>query len=464
MESRKPEKQTKGFPFVALISSLFSVAFCSFLICTTIIERINVEKIKLEQQVFEKTHLINEIITLMLYKTQALSAVIVHDDGNMDSFDIIAPSLVDDPAIQNVLLAPDGIVAKAFPFEENEKIIGWNFFDDKDGNREAMIAIERGELVLGGPIDIVQGGRAIFGRLPVFIDDPEGEKKFWGLISITLKFPQVLDHAELDIFDAYGASYELWRINPDTNEKQVMISNDNRIKPGRYFIENSVNIFNAEWYLKAALNFTWYSHPDNIALITAGLLISLIVFLVMQNNHRLKNMQNIFEQMATTDPLLGIFNRRHFMELVRMNIEKARRIEENCFFILFDIDKFKDVNDAYGHHIGDMVLMEVTARIKSDIRPYDLFARYGGEEFIVYASNLSEKDVCDMAERLRVSLCDRKFEYDDISISISASFGIAYIHDYDVLKAMNQSDEAMYAAKRKGRNSVVYFNESASES
>ena len=458
MGNQKPEKKTRGISIKAILSFLVSIAFCSFLISVTIINSVNIEKIRLEQQIQEKTHRISEDISKLLYKTEALSAMIVHD-RNMDSFDIIAPTIADDPVIQNILIAPHGIVTKIYPYTENENLIGWNYFDDKADNREAMTARDKGELVLGGPIDIIQGGKAIFGRLPVFIDTTEEAHKFWGIVSITLKFPQVLDRTELEIFDTYGCAYELWRINPDTNEKQVMINNYDRIKPNSRFIEKPLQIFNAEWRLKVSLNSTWYGHPENIALVLAGFFISLIVFFVMQNNYELKNMQIVFETMAITDPLTGIFNRRHFLETVYGGVEKARRFKETCYFIMFDIDKFKNINDTYGHQIGDKVLIEVTTRIKASIRPYDLFARYGGEEFLIFTSGITKSQICAMAERLRLCLCSKKYVYDDISFDCSASFGITPMDDYNIDNAIKNSDEAMYAAKRKGRNCVVYFGD-----
>jgi len=464
MENKRQGRKAKTLSIKAVVSTLISIAFCAFLIGATIINRTNIEKIRLEQQVYERTYRINDTITTLLYKTQALAAIVIHDNGSMDSFEIVAPSIVNDPVIHNILLAPDGIVAKVYPYAENEILIGWNYFDDRAGNREAMAARDLGQLVLGGPIEIIQGGEAIFGRMPVFIDVPaeaDGEEtqRFWGLVSVTLKFPQILERAELNLFDTYNAAYELWRINPDTNEKQVLKSNYDSIKPGGWSIEKTVSVLNAQWYLKVSRNITWYNQPDNIALIIAGFFISLIVFLVMQNNYELKSMQTVFEQMAITDDLTGIFNRRHFLEIIRIGIEKARRLKENCYLIMFDIDKFKDVNDTYGHQIGDKVLMDVTARVKSDIRPYDLFARYGGEEFVIFTSGTSKQEVCDMVERLRISLCCIKYEYDNISFSTSASFGIAHMHDYNLDKAIKQSDDAMYAAKKNGRNCVVYFSE-----
>jgi diguanylate cyclase (GGDEF)-like protein len=464
MENKEQGEKKRTLSIKAVISTLISIAFCVFLISAVITNRTNVEKLRLEQQIYERTSRISDTITMLLYKTQVLAAIIVYDKGSMDSFEIVAPSIANDPVIKNIILAPDGIVTKVYPYAENEGLIGWNYFDNRTGNREAMAARDLGQLVLGGPIEIIQGGQAIFGRMPVFIDIPaeNGEDKiqtFWGLVSVTLKFPEILERTELEIFNKNSEAYELWRISPDTNEKQVLADNYDILKPGRRFIEKSVDILNARWYLKVWQNATWYSRLDNIAFIIAGFFISLVVFLVMQNNYKLKNMQVVFERMAITDPLTGIFNRRHFLEIVRISIEKARRLNEECYFIMIDIDKFKDINDTYGHQIGDKVLMDVTARIKANIRPYDLFARYGGEEFTIFISGISKKNICDVTERLRLSLCSKKYEYDQLSFSCSASFGIAHMYDYDLDKAIQQSDNAMYAAKRNGRNCVVYFSE-----
>jgi len=457
LKNKKPEHKTLSI--VAVASFLVSLSFCAFLISVTIASRTNIEKLRLEQQLYERTLRIDEAITKLLYKTETIAALIVNDNGSMDSFEKIAPAIVDDPVIQNILLAPNGIVKKVYPYTENENIIGWNYFDEREGNREAIAAMDLKELVLGGPIDIVQGGRAIFGRMPVFIDTPEEAGKFWGFVSVTLKFPQIIDRAELGIFNTYGVAYELWRTNPDTDEKQILATNFDRITPNAKFIEKSVQILNATWYLKASFYDIWYHQPHNIVLVFAGFLISFLVFFVMQNNYELKNMQHVFELMAITDPLTGIFNRRHFMEIVRISIEKARRNKEKCYFIMFDIDKFKNVNDTYGHQIGDKVLMDITTRIKTDIRPYDLFTRYGGEEFLIFTCGITEKEVRDMTERLRVGVCGRKYEYDNISFDCSASFGIACMEDYNLDKSIRQSDEALYAAKRNGRNCVVYYSE-----
>jgi diguanylate cyclase (GGDEF)-like protein len=452
-------KKVKSISIAAVISFLVSIGFCYFLISTAIINKVNIEKMRVEQHVIDISQRITETFSKLLYKTQMLSAIIAHASENTDSFELIAASIVDDPVIQNVLLAPKGIVTKIYPFAENSDLIGWNYFDNRAGNREAMAAIELGELVLGGPIEIIQGGSVVSGRLPVYIDTQEEKHKFWGIASITLKFPLLLEYFDLNILDNYGTAYELWRINPETNEKQVMASNYHIIKPGSNYIEKSLQIYNAEWFIKVSPIIAWYNQPDNVVLVLAGLLISLTIFFVMRNNNELKTTQAVFEQMAITDSLTGIFNRRHFMEMVRISIEKSNRQNEDCFLIMFDIDKFKDVNDTYGHQTGDKVLMDITARIKTKIRPYDLFARYGGEEFIIYISNVSKEKVCDIGERLRASFTSRKFIYDNVSLDCTASFGISKMEDYNLDKTIRQADEALYTAKRNGRNCVVYYGE-----
>jgi len=459
-ENQKSGRKNKTLSIKALASALVSIVFCAFLISATIVNRVHIEKLRLEQQIYERVHRLSEEITRLLYKADVLAAIVMQDTA-MDSFDIIAPSIVDEPIIKNVIFAPDGIVAIVYPHaDDSDKAPGWNYFAEGAGNREAVAARDLGQLVLGGPSDTVQGRDTIFGSLPVFIETEKESNKFWGIVSVELKLPLLLDHAELEIFDTYGYAYELWRINPDTNEKQVIAHNYNRIMPNSRYAEKAVQIFNAQWYLKVSTNDAWYRHKDNIALVIAGFLISLLVFLVMQNNYALKNMYVAFETMAITDSLTGIYNRRHFLSIVHTHIERARHNNENCYLIMFDIDKFKDINDTYGHQIGDKVLMDVTTRVKTGIRPYDLFARYGGEEFLIFSSKVEKKGICEIAERLRLRVCDSKFEYDNVSINVSASFGIAHMRDYNLDKAIKQSDDAMYMAKRNGRNCVVYYSES----
>jgi len=450
-----------NFSTAAILSFICSLIVCSILSYVIIYNGLKVERLQAEQVIMEKTYRISTVISRLLYKTNSLSAMIIQSGGSTDEFDRLAPLIANEPAIFNILLAPDGIVTKAYPMTDNgDAFIGWNFFEESTGSIEAVTARETGRMVLAGPFISIQGSELLTGRLPVYINTDTERNKFWGLVSIGISFPDVLYEVDLEALRLKGFSYELWRINPDTNEKQVILSSYEHPYTSSQFIEKSVSLFNTEWHLKIWPIRRWYNYPHNILLLLADFVLCLLVLFVMQNNYELKRVKSSLENIARTDPLTGIFNRRHFMDLLHMSLEKARRFNRNDgYIILFDLDKFKNINDTYGHQTGDKVLIETAVRINAIIRPYDLFARYGGEEFILYASEIDKNNVIAMVERLRLSLCDHEFIFDKLSFTVTSSFGIAPIIDHDVKKAISCADKALYTAKNRGRNRTVFEDE-----
>jgi len=275
--------------------------------------------------------------------------------------------------------------------------------------------------------------------------------------AITLDSSHLAGYFVLSVSVDDGYSYELSRFNAPAG-KELVASAGRQVK-ARLYAEEAFQAGGGLWFVKVSSPYLWYAHPYNIALIIAGLSAAVIVFFVTRSNYGLKKNEAKNYQRAITDSLTGIFNRRHFMEMVPMSIEKSRRQKEDCYIIMFDIDHFKNINDTYGHQIGDKVLIDITARIKESIRLYDFFARYGGEEFIIFASKLSSEEIHKVGERLRTSICGKSFTYNNLSLECSASFGAAKMESYNLEEAIQQSDEALYAAKRNGRNRVVVYGE-----
>jgi diguanylate cyclase (GGDEF)-like protein len=187
-----------------------------------------------------------------------------------------------------------------------------------------------------------------------------------------------------------------------------------------------------------------------------SLLLAASVFLLMRTVMLDKKLKEI----ASKDALTDIFNRRYFMELAAVQIERAFRTNSPCFIVIYDLDHFKMVNDKFGHLAGDKVLRETTQRVKMAIRPYDLFGRYGGEEFILLMSDVSEKDALNAVERLRQTVCKSPVDFEDIQIPVSASFGITAVSSSnDMELATKHADEALYRAKKSGRNRVAIHRE-----
>ena len=159
------------------------------------------------------------------------------------------------------------------------------------------------------------------------------------------------------------------------------------------------------------------------------------------------------ERLSTTDALTGLGNRRHLMNLLPQEVERARRAARPFSILLLDVDHFKKYNDTHGHQAGDEVLARVGVVLRDSIRPYDCAARYGGEEFMVVLSGASLEHARECAERMRKQVQAEEIEGGPISLSI----GVAEFptHGATVGTIIAQADTALYEAKGAGRNRVV---------
>lgn len=159
---------------------------------------------------------------------------------------------------------------------------------------------------------------------------------------------------------------------------------------------------------------------------------------------------------AYHDPFLdGVYNRFAFDEKLRQELSRFGRYQQAVSLILFDLDRFKQVNDAYGHQAGDHVLRVVAARVKSLLREPDIFARFGGDEFALILPSTSLHGAVTVAERVRVVVGSSPCAYDGHELQISLSMGVAVAHAGDSLEALlERADRALYLAKERGRNQV----------
>jgi len=164
-------------------------------------------------------------------------------------------------------------------------------------------------------------------------------------------------------------------------------------------------------------------------------------------------------QMAFSDTLTGISNRRHFMQMAKQEFRKQKPVNSLIGVIMLDIDHFKRINDAYGHAAGDLALRAVSDAAKSALRETDLFARYGGEEFIVMVQNLSLGELTSLAERICERIRIAQFSYGGQKIPLAASAGVAVRDDLNntIEEVILHADTALYRAKANGRDRVEAF-------
>jgi len=159
-----------------------------------------------------------------------------------------------------------------------------------------------------------------------------------------------------------------------------------------------------------------------------------------------------FEHKAYTDELANIHNRAYFEIEIDKEIARSKRENTPLSMIILDIDKFKDINDNYGHLVGDEILKELAKIIKQNRRESDTFARWGGDEFVVILPNTTLKDSKKVAEYLRV-MVEKHISKD--GLRITCSFGVAQFSEKGTKESLlNRADDALYIAKENGRNRV----------
>ncbi len=410
----------------------------------------------MEYQALKKAGMINDAILALLYKVEALSALVIEGNGEIREFERIAPIIANDPVIRNILLAPGGIVAKVYPRESNDALLGFDMFGAGAGNKEAIQARDSGRLTLGGPFQLMQGGHALVGRLPVFLGaDPA--KKLWGLVSVTLRYPEALNSVSFDGLSDHGLMFRIWRINPDTGKPQVIIKSANarenadEISEMKHAVERRFAILNTEWVISIAPLIRWYESGWIYFYAFCAVIGALVTAFICQNYFDMKKMRMDMELIAMRDPLTNISNRRSFISGMNDEIFSCSKDGTEFLIAYLDLNGFKQINDNYGHKAGDLVLIEMARRIRTHTGEEQLAARIGGDEFALLLRGMDSQESQAFLEKLcrEISLpisIDSK-----LTISITVSIGAArYPTDGRTADALlTHADRLMYENKRR---------------
>ena len=198
-------------------------------------------------------------------------------------------------------------------------------------------------------------------------------------------------------------------------------------------------------------------------LVLAALGIILLIFNIIRFIsgafiNELKTAELKLVEMANTDFLTGLLNRRELFNKLAVEVSRARRHGKALSLIMIDIDNFKALNDTFGHHAGDIALKEVSRCLTEMHRDYDIIARYGGEEFLMVAPETTLDQARELAERLRIAVMNMPITYEEVAppVTCTISAGVVRMQgDEDVDRAISRADEAMYRAKYAGRNQVA---------
>ena len=375
--------------------------------------------------------------------TNILEMIIVDSHGKINDFERVAAELRgSDPCIRSLQLAPNGVVSYVYPLEGNEKAFG-DLFASAKHKTEAEYARDSGKTTLAGPYELNQGGRGAVARNPIYLEDETGPKSFWGFSIVIFNVPEIFEKAGIDNLASQGYAYRIWRINPDSREKEIIIEStadafDNPVTTG-------MTVPNGSWTLEIIPTAGWLVWKDGALLLGIGLIISALLAAVLYAFFVIEEKKRELERIVHVDQLTGIYNRRYFTETI------AERTGAKAPFglLYLDVDEFKSINDRYGHYVGDLLLAEIAVRIRDTLHKTDKTCRLGGDEFAALILE-AQPEAFYTALRTRIQAAvEQPFRVDDKVLIPKISCGYArYPEDKTTQEGLiSLADERMYREK-----------------
>jgi len=167
----------------------------------------------------------------------------------------------------------------------------------------------------------------------------------------------------------------------------------------------------------------------------------------------LQELQQELKLLASTDPMTKLYNRRYFTKMSQHTLNLAKREKQDLSIIMLDIDKFKNINDTYGHQVGDDVIIALANKLIQHQRTSDIVCRYGGEEFVILLPNTSQENAKTLGEKIRVAIESSSVANLKYTISLGVS-SVDIENDTDIESALKRADDALYEAKESGRNTI----------
>ncbi|WP_051443089.1 bifunctional diguanylate cyclase/phosphodiesterase [Curvibacter gracilis] len=274
-------------------------------------------------------HAIEERLGRSLSATYALAAVVAQGNGRVDDFDALCRQLIlTFGGISNLQLAPGGVVAAISPLAGNEKAMGHNLLEDNARNKEARLALATHKLTLAGPFELVQGGLAVVGRLPVYLPGKAGAPSFWGFTTALVLIPDLLQSSQLNRLGEQGYRYQLWRIHPDTRQRQIIAG-----LPGPALeapVDTTLEVPIGSWTLSVEPVQGWSSPADSawslLACVSMAALLALLTHTLLMQPVRLRR------QVALRTQELEQANAQLAGEIEeRRKAEESQRLAANVF-------------------------------------------------------------------------------------------------------------------------------------
>ena len=361
------------------------------------------------------------------------------DTWQVLDFDKTAQRLIKyHPYISCLKLAPQGKVTNVYPFYGNQAVFLDLLQDEKRGPI-SRYAKDTGSSVIQGPLDLVQGGKGMALRHPVYKTDESGQKVFWGFTIAVVKVPEVF-HATIENLNSFDYAYTLDLFCPIHQDWQLILDS------GQEMVDPEVvefQVLDTRCRLAVMPVDGWCNYREILSHGVFGFFLVLLFTAMSYMVLRLAEAKRMFSQMSLMDGLTGLGNKRSFDYCLEHLVQ-----EGSSFGLCYiDVNYFKAVNDRFGHNVGDALLKTVAKRIQENTG-YSAF-RIGGDEFVILVDEEVEearykqfKENIDQAFAQRVRCLDKK-----LHITVSLGFARYPEDGQDVQQVIALADQRMYADK-----------------
>ena len=384
--------------------------------------------------------------------TETLKQIVINDDGNINSFNDVAAYMIDD-SIQSIQIAPNGVVTEIYPEEGNEsgRI---DLINDSDRGEISRHARDNDTVIMQGPFELKQGGDGIAVRNPVYLDDGNGQKSFWGFTIVILRVPEIFSES-VEALSNFGYEYSLQKCaSPwDNTYEWVYGSKEALSDPVIY----DFDVHGDKWRLEILPKSGFHNNRYLLYLFIGGVIIvlllaGLVASLIFINENR-KN----FKRLALTDALTGIYNRLGFDDQVEQYMRQNP--QKHCVVAMLDIDDFKLVNDMYGHVAGDGVLRKLAESMKQNFSKDVILGRNGGDEFCIFMPDCTAVEVKPFLKKFTEETKKFYCKGEEHTFTISLGFAEYPVFADDCSQLMRCADTALYEVKMRGKNGCMEYRE-----